>query len=268
MLKFRRPILVYLPCYNCEPFIVSTIAAIPSEYHDRIEVLVVDNNSTDHSRERVLEYVQKTPPPFPVHLIRCHTNVDYPGSQKTAYILACRSAAVEKVVMLHGDGQYSPELLKLLEPYFSRDVALVQGTREKGVFGKQEETPAPTRWIIKGLGRIESWLTGIKAVEWHSGFVMYSKSFLEKVPLARLSETRHIDGEMIMCASLLGEELVSLPIWKLYAGYIPFGGFERYKYVWHVAVVVKRFKFGYHRKILEGPVDHTLPCDFDVLLTV
>jgi len=43
-LKFKKPILVYLPCYNCENSVAQTIREIPSEFYGKIECLVVANN--------------------------------------------------------------------------------------------------------------------------------------------------------------------------------------------------------------------------------
>ena len=108
-------------------------------------------------------------------------------------------------------------------------------------------------------------MTGFKYSEWHSGFVMYRKDFLKKIPLQHLSFYRHIDGEFLMCAGILKQKTASVPIYKKYQDCDCFRGAERVKYIFHVFIVLGRFLLGHHRWILEKGYHAEIPHEFDIL---
>jgi len=264
-MEFTRPVVVYLPCYNCEKTVADTLSLIPAPLADRIECLVVDNCSPDRTAEAAAEAARGGTLRFPVRVIRACANLGYPGSQKLAYSLICRSPAVEHAVMLHGDGQYPPEMLAPLVEKAAAGAAVVQGYRSKSAYPAQEETPLGTYLVIKSLNLMESALTGYRRKEWHSGFVMYRTDFLRRVPLHLLSNTMHFDGEMLMCAGVLGLEVAAVPIYKRYKQLETFRGGARRKYVLDVLGVIARFRGGYYRRVLTPPVTHTLPDGFTVV---
>ena len=120
-LTFTRPVLVFLPCFNCGKKIVQVLSEIPASLHGRIECLVIDNNSTDDTCEQVLQVMSEGRFPFKISLVRNKTNYGYAGSQKLAMSLATQSPAVQQVMVLHGDGQYHPEHLSKFIPYLDKD---------------------------------------------------------------------------------------------------------------------------------------------------
>lgn len=250
---FERPLLVYVPCRNCEDTVVAVLSGIPRELAAGMECLVVDNCSTDRTAEVLVRAIEQNAFPFRVRLVKTTADLDYPGTQKLAYAIACESPAVRHVIMLHGDGQYAPELLSYLAPYLDGDYAVVNGYRDKARFGAQEETPPRDYLVIKILCVIENLVTGLRQREWASGFVMYAADFLRRIPLDRLSNTRHIDGEFLMCAGALGEKTLAVPIFKRYKDFKPFAGWGRVLYVWHVAQALFRFRRGYYHGILATP---------------
>lgn len=250
-LGFDRPVLIYVPAYNCAQHILSTLAGIPSELHARLEVLVLDNQSTDQTVELVQQAITAERFPFPVRLIRAKQNLGYAGSQKLAYAIALQSSAIRQVVMLHGDGQYAPALLSLLEPYFESDLALVNGYRSKASYGQQEETPPLTFAFVKVLSLMESLLTGVWQREWHSGFVMYSKDFLARLPLDLLADVPHFDGETLICAAALELRTRSIPIYKRYKDYDAFIGMGRIRHVLSVFPTIWKVWTGHYRALLK-----------------
>ncbi len=262
MLRFEKDILIYLPCYNCQKHIGETLRGIPAAYHDKAEALVVENRSEDDTAAVALAAAKDLR--FPVRVIRPRENLGYAGSQKLAYSLAVKSGNVKRVIMLHGDGQYPPELLTRLEPFLAGDAAVVNGYRSKRSFPVREETPTGAYLAIKALNEVENLITGYRRTEWHSGFVMYATEFLRQVPLQRLTRTRHLDGEMLMCAGILRQKVISVPIYKRYKGCEAFAGPERRRYVWRALDCMWRCRLGYHRRVLRN---ETLNIDYayDVL---
>ncbi len=250
-LHFHQPVLIYVPCYNCRDFVIPIIQGIPAEWHGRIECLMIDNHSPDRTSEVVEQAVAEGKFPFKVHVLRNEKDLGYSGSQKLAYRLALQSGNVRHVVMLHGDGQYPPEMINQFLPYLDREEAVVSGYRDRALFPDKEETPADRYDLVKFSNRVENWLTGFDFKEWHSGFVMYRTNFLRQIPLEGLSHTRHIDGEFLLCAGILKVKAAAVPIFKKYKAMQSFEGFERLTYVGDVLKIFWRFRRGYYHRLLQ-----------------
>jgi glycosyltransferase involved in cell wall biosynthesis len=264
-LNFQKPVLVYLPCYNCAETVLTTLSAIPTEMHADIECLVIDNQSPDGTAQIVSRAIQENRFPFKIAVIQPQDNIGYAGSQKLAYSLAVKSERVKNVIMLHGDGQYPAELVAGFRDYLGQGLAIVNGCRSKRVFFRKEETPWLTYLIIKCLSGLESALLGIRQKEWHSGFVMYSTDFLRKIPLAQLSATMHIDGEFLMCAAVLGEPTRSLPIYKKYKELDALGGWKRIEHILNVFKLIRKYKQGHYHRILNAPMPAAVAYGFKIV---
>lgn len=254
VINFTNPVVIYLPCYNCATKIAQTLEEIPKDFHDMIECLVVDNDSTDATAETVRKIVVQRKYPFPIHLVKMTENAGYAGSQKTAYHLVRQSPVVKRVIMLHGDGQYPSALLNELKPYVASDYALVNGYRCKKTFPEKEETPKGTYRIIKLLSWIESAVLGIPQKEWHSGLVMFSTDFLRRIPLGALCSWMHIDGEFLMCAHILKEKTLSVPIYKRYKKFKGFGGWARIRHILQVFRLMGRYLTGHYHRLLKSEI--------------
>jgi len=262
---FDKPIVVYIPAHNCEKTIGEALAGIPEDVHDKIECLIIDNFSSDRTSEVVKGFIPSRRFPFKIHLVRTRQNIGYAGSQKLAYSLVRQASSVQYVIMLHGDGQYPPQLVSRFIAECGKGYALVNGYRDKNSFPKREETPWPTYLMIKALSVLESLLTGCRQKEWHSGYVMYSKEFLKKVPLALLSDIPHIDGEFLMLAGILKEPTQAVPIYKKYREYEAFGGMARVRHVLTVFKMVFRFRLGHYRRILISKPAEEFDFKFDII---
>jgi glycosyltransferase involved in cell wall biosynthesis len=54
---FTSPLVsIIIPCYNCEQFVGEAIESALAQSYSPIEVLVVDDGSTDSSRKRIMQY--------------------------------------------------------------------------------------------------------------------------------------------------------------------------------------------------------------------
>lgn len=258
---------MYVPCHNCESFVLDTLSGIPPELHERIECLVLDNFSSDNTSKAVKQAVADKSFPFEIILIRTREDLGYAGSQKLAYTLTSEASEVERVIMLHGDGQYEPDLLRKFLPYIdsSPAYAAVNGYRDKKTYAEEDETPLTTYRIIKFLNWIENLVTGFKQKEWHSGFVMYSTAFLRKIPFHCLTDTRHLDGEMLICAGVLEERTHSVPIYKKYKDFESFSGMPKMRYVLNVIKLFFKFRSGFHRRLFAEKVENKILKEFDRL---
>ena len=235
-------LLVYIPVYNCGKYIVSVLDEIPEEFWAKADILVIDNCSTDDTVENIQKARSENRWPAPIQLIQPEKNLGYAGSQKLAYSIALGSPIVKKIIMLHGDGQYPPELLDVYSPYIDSDFGVVYGFRDKSSYPAKEETPGNTYRVIRALSALESFVTGHSREEWHTGFVMYSREFLQQVDFEKLTDTYHIDGHLQFVSGEFGIRVKAIPIWKRYKDYEKLRGVNRLTYIYHVLRLMVQFR--------------------------
>lgn len=236
---FHQPFLVYIPCYNCARTIAAVIDAIPEEFADKAEILIIDNQSTDGTGEVIRGMPECR---FRCTVVRTSRNLGYAGSQKLAYHLALQSPIVRHVIMLHGDGQYPPELLRAFLPLAQQGCDIGYGYRSKLRYGAVEETPLLTFAVIRILSILESIVTLTFRKEWHTGFIMYSTRFLGNVPLQVLTTTPHIDGHLLYAGGQLDAKVQGIPIFKRYRDLQAFEGEARSRYVIDVLKLMFAFR--------------------------
>jgi glycosyltransferase involved in cell wall biosynthesis len=228
-----RP-LIYLPAYNCSKTIVSTIQEIPESVAQLSQLLVVDNCSPDGTAAMAADFLKTSSWRGRATVLRTTRNLGYAGSQKLAFRLARSQADVPFVVMLHADGQYPPRFMPDFFSKLESGSDLAYGRRSKETFGDLEETPFKVKLAITTLNKLECLLTGCPKVrEWHSGYVGYSTAFLKRLNLSAITETRHIDGNMLFAATKLGARIDSVPIFKRYKDFEGFHGPAAYAYILH-----------------------------------
>ncbi len=113
----KKRVLIFIVAYNAERTIQDVIQRIPASLvaHDA-EVLVIDDSSHDRTFEAARAFAWQSPLQLPVTVLFNPVNQGYGGNQKIGFLYAIRKKFAV-VALLHGDGQYAPELLPvLLEP--------------------------------------------------------------------------------------------------------------------------------------------------------
>ena len=241
-LPLSTKLMIYIPAFNCAEYIVDVIDEIPRTIWNISDIVVVDNCSTDDTVKNIQKARLEQRWPKKIHLIQPEANLGYAGSQKLIYSILLQASSTEHVIMLHGDGQYPPELLEKLTPYLDSDYGLIYGFRDKSTFSETEETPLVTYLIIKTLSALESLVTRYRRKEWHTGFVMYSKKFLRKINFDEVTDTYHIDGHLQFISGELGVKIKAVPIWKRYKGYEQLKGLNRFTYIAHVLRLMLQFR--------------------------
>jgi len=243
VIKLQHRVLIYIPSYNVEERLVPLIDEIPDKLWDIADVMVIDNRSTDNSYRNVIQANEQKRWPKQVIAVQTEINLGYSGSQQMAYGIAMDNPNVEAVVMLHGDGQYSPVQVEKLLAYLDEPYDVVYGYRSwRNFFGK-DETPISSYITIKVLSLIESLLTGYFRREWHSGFVMYKTGFLRAVNFENITKTMHIDGHLLFAAGKLKKAVKAVPIFKRYKNYPQLLPTQRMKYVLQVLWLMPKLHF-------------------------
>jgi hypothetical protein len=118
------------------------------------------------------------------------------------------------VVLLHGDGQYAPEVMQdLLTPLETGEAECVMGSRMM-VKGAALRGNMPMYKYLgnKVLTWIENTLIGTRFTEFHSGYRAYSVPALQKIPLGRLTFNWHFDTQIIIQFVKNGFRIKEVPI--------------------------------------------------------
>src|SRR5258708_24401882 len=123
-------VFVLMPAYNAGATVEKVFARIPEDARQRIRRYVAVN---DGSRDDTLAALARVQRDFPNLVVLNHDgNRGYGEAEKTLLRYALREGA-DVAILLHSDGQYSPEKIPELLVPFDQDTAdIVQGSRMLG----------------------------------------------------------------------------------------------------------------------------------------
>jgi len=190
---------ILVVAYNAQSTLAATLDRIPAEVAAEVEsVIVCDDASLDDTHEAALAY-QRTHDKLPMHVVRHPVNLGYGGNQKAGYQLAA-DMGLDVVVLLHGDGQYAPEvMLDVLAPLLVNRADAVFGSRMM-TRGAAREGGMPLYKYVgnKILTRYENAMTGADLSEWHSGYRAYRVSTLQRLPMDSYSNGFDFDTQIIL----------------------------------------------------------------------
>ena len=211
----RGRLLVFIVAYNAERTIESVLHRIPPSLADsyEVEVLVIDDASSDTTFERGYAVRAAATVPFPLHVLFNPVNQGYGGNQKVGFRFAIREG-FDYVALLHGDGQYAPERLPdLVKP-------LADGAAD-AVFGSRMLDPGAAREggmpEYKYVGnRILTWwenrMLRANLSEFHSGYRVYSTEALRGIPFDLNTNDFHFDTEIIVQLLLAERRILEVSI--------------------------------------------------------
>ena len=202
---------VFVISYNAEKLIQETLRRIPDDVWRAVEVVyVVDDCSMDETTRKAMDY----PDPYrKLVVVRNRTNRRYGGNQKFGYQYAI-DRGLDAVIMLHGDGQYAPEMLPdLFRPLVDGSADVVIGSR---MINRRDALKGgmPKYKFVANifLTWVENLLSGLAMSEFHSGYRGYSTRFLRQIPLWENSDEWHFDTHILFQARQAGAAIRELPI--------------------------------------------------------
>ena len=241
------PVWIVMPAYNAQDTIQGVFARIPEDVRARVErYVVVDDGSTDGTR-RVLESLEKRTDALTV--LTHGKNRGYGAAEKTLLSYALDNGC-GAAVLLHADGQYSPEKIPdLLSPLERGEADLVQGSRMAGGGALRGGMPLYKYIGNRALSALESAVFGMGLAEYHSGFLVYSRRLLERIPFERLSDEFDFDLEMMVGAHIAGFCVREVAIPTIYADEV--SHLNPVRYGFQVLGVVMRYIRGHYHHILE-----------------
>lgn len=204
---------VLIVAYNAETTLVGVLDRIPAETSLGLtEVLVQDDHSTDATHAIATEYLSREHH-LNLTVVRHEQNLGYGGNQKAGYQYAI-DHGWDVAVLLHGDGQYAPEVMgTIIDPIVNGDADAVFGSRMM----QRGEALRGGMPLYKYVGNrilttAQNALTGLDLSEWHSGYRAYRVSALADLPFPTNSDGFDFDTEIILQLATAGKKIAEVPI--------------------------------------------------------
>jgi glycosyltransferase involved in cell wall biosynthesis len=269
----EKKVLIFIVAFNAERFIDSVIKRIPEEIiSDRAyqhEVLIIDDCSSDRTYAVARKVKDDNrPSPLRITVMRNPVNLGYGGNQKLGYHYAIENG-FNAVVLLHGDGQYAPEILpQIISPILAGNADFVIGsrmlTRSRALKGGMP--------LYKFLGNVilsktQNHILGSSLSEFHSGYRAYSVTALKAIPFEMNSNDFDFDTDILIQLLDNGFRCREVDIPTYYGEEICHVNGMKYAFDILISTVLSRLqRFGiyYHPKFdYEKEVRYPPKLDFD-----
>lgn len=190
---------IFIVAYNAETTLTAVLERIPSDVVAKVEeIFVFDDCSQDNTYEVGRNYTEGEAAKK-LKVFRNAVNLMYGGNQKHGYKYAIERG-LDIVVLLHGDGQYAPEVMqRLLDPLERDQAQLVMGSRmmEAGA-ALRGHMPLYKYVGNRILTTVQNFLLGTRFSEFHSGYRAYDCNALRTIDLDRLTNNWHFDTQIIL----------------------------------------------------------------------
>ena len=203
---------IFIVAYNAAATLETVLERIPDDIVDKVEeIFVFDDASADETYEVGRRYSGKAADKLTVH--RNAVNLMYGGNQKHGYRYAIERG-LDIVVLLHGDGQYAPEVMqRLLDPLERDQADMVMGSRMLEPGGALRGNMPLYKYLgNKTLTLLQNAMIGSRFSEFHSGYRAYSTHALAAVDLDRLTNSWHFDTQIILQFLRRGYRIREVPI--------------------------------------------------------
>lgn len=196
-------IIAVMPAYNAERTLAATLADMPPGCVD--EVILVD----DGSKDRTVELAREMGLTVIVH----PQNRGYGGNQKTCYAEALQRGA-DIVVMIHPDYQYDSRVIPHAVGFIEADICdVVLGSRIRSrAEALKGGMPVYKYLANRFLTSVENIALGQNLGDFHSGFRVYRREVLERIPYEGNSDDFVFDTQFLVQAVRLGYRLGDVPV--------------------------------------------------------
>jgi glycosyltransferase involved in cell wall biosynthesis len=199
----QHKVIAVMPAYNAERTLAATLADIPVGSID--EVILVDDGSTD----RTVQVAREMGLTVIVH----PSNRGYGGNQKTCYRHALDHGA-DIVVMIHPDYQYDSRVVPHAVSFIELGICdVVLGSRIRSRAEALEGGMPLYKYLAnRFLTTVENVALGQNLGDFHSGFRVYRRAVLERVPFEKNSDDFVFDTQLLVQAVRLGFRLGDIPV--------------------------------------------------------
>jgi glycosyltransferase involved in cell wall biosynthesis len=207
-------LLIFIVAYNAEHHIDKVLKRIPESVfrNYEYEILIIDDSSKDNTFEVAHKY-HETNEALNLKILYNPTNQGYGGNQKLGYEYAVKNG-FDVVILLHGDGQYAPEIMEdLIKPIFGGEADAVFGSRMLNKGGARKGGMPLYKFVgNKILTGFQNYMLKTNLSEFHSGYRAYSVKSLGEIPFKRNSNDFHFDTQIIIQFVLAKKRINEVPI--------------------------------------------------------
>src|SRR5437667_3577510 len=201
--KRRHKIIAVMPAYNAESTLAATLADMPAGSVD--EVILVD----DGSKDRTVQVARE----MGLTVIQHSQNRGYGGNQKTCYRHALERGA-DVIVMIHPDYQYDSRVIPHAVGFIELGICdIVLGSRIRSRQAALAGGMPRYKYISnRFLTAFENVALGQNLGDFHSGFRVYRREVLERIPFERNSDDFVFDTQFLVQAVRFGFRLGDIPV--------------------------------------------------------
>lgn len=202
----KRAVII-IPAFNEEAVILKVIQSIPKRIKglEKIQVLVVDDGSTDNTR--ILAQNMKV-------FVASHIMNRGLGAAIKTGLEWARTHNIDLAVTFDGDGQHDPEdIARLIRPILDERADLVIGSR----FKKKQKVPLD-RLIINWVANLVTlFFFGVFSTDSQSGLRAFSKKAIRQINFK--ADRMEFSSEILLEAKRNSIKTVEIPIRAIYTAY-------------------------------------------------
>lgn len=200
----RPRVVAVILAYNTAGLLERALARIPEGLVD--DLFVMDDGSTDGTSDVARR--------LGLRVYRNETNLGYGGNMRAGLLRAVRDHGADYVVEIHGDGaQFDPAAIAAAEPFMRRGVPFIMGSRfvEPGR-ARKNGMPLVRFLANRGLSAIARAVLRLPFTEYHSGFRIYGRSFIETLPLHANASDHLFSFEILAETAYFGLDVAEIPV--------------------------------------------------------
>ena len=257
----NKKLLIYIVAFNHEQFIKKVLDRINEKIFEKYqtEILINDDSSDDNTLKIINNYKnQNKGKKCKITILSNPDNLGYGGNQKIGYHYAIKNQ-FDFVALVHGDGQYAPELLDdLIEDMSKKKADAVFGSRMLIKGGALKGNMPIYKFVgNKILTFFQNIILSSNLSEFHSGYRIYTVNILKNIPFHLNSNDYSFDTEIIIQLLFSKSNIAEFPIPTYYGKEISYVNGLNYAYkiiIESVKAKIQKLGILYDRKYDVFPV--------------
>ncbi len=213
-----RRIGILVIAYNAVTTLSRVLKRIPAPVWSAVEQVAIFDDASQDATYELAVGLKAISANTKLHVLKHERNLGYGGNQKAGYRYFIEQG-FDAVVLLHGDGQYAPELLAAMyRDIVSGQADAVFGSRMMADYGGPLKGGMPLYKYLgnKTLSFLENRALGLNLTEFHSGYRAYSLHALAQIDFSRMTDDFHFDTEIIIKLHHQGFRIRETPIPTFY----------------------------------------------------